>query len=189
MVEREFENKKLLGEDLTEIEYQPTKCGRKYRLVILRKNISVQRGEKVLFDEVRYFFYITNRKDKAEKIVGLANGRCDQENVIEQLKNGVNAMRMPVNDLVSNWAYMVMAALAWNLKAWYGLLTPNRERGLELVRMEFRRFLHAVVLLPAQIVRTARQVIYRILGYNGWLQDFFATWERLRQMAPVGASG
>ena len=66
------------------------------------------------------------RSDKAPKIVGLANGRCDQENVIEQMKNGVNAMRMPVNDLLSNWAYMVMAALAWNLKAWYGLLTPNR---------------------------------------------------------------
>ena len=65
----------------------------------------------------------------------------------------------------------------------------NRERGLELVKMEFRRFLHAVVLLPCQIVRTARRVIYRILGYNNWLKDFFATWERVRQMAPVSASG
>ena len=164
VVEREFENQKLVGEALAEIEYQPGKCAEKYRVVILRKNISVQKGEKALFDEVRYFFYITNRTDKAEKIVGLANGRCDQENVIEQLKNGVNAMRMPVNDLVSNWAYMVMAALAWNLKAWYGLLVPNRERGLELVKMEFRRFLHAIMLLPCQIVRTARRVIYRILG-------------------------
>jgi len=189
VVEKEFENQKLLGEDVAEIEYQPGKCGYPYRVVILRKNISVQRGENVLFDEVRYFFYITNRPDKAAKIVGLANGRCDQENVIEQMKNGVNAMRMPVNDLLSNWAYMVMAALAWNLKAWYGLLMPNRERGLELVRMEFRRFLHAIVLLPCQIVRTARRVIYRILGYNNWLKDFFATWERVRQMAPVRASG
>jgi hypothetical protein len=179
VVEREFKNKKLVGEDWAEIEYQPLKCGRKYRLIILRKNISVQQGEKVLFEEVRYFFYITNRKDKAQKIVALANGRCDQENVIEQLKNGVNAMRMPVNDLVSNWAYMVMAGLAWNLKAWYGLLVPNRERGLELVRMEFRRFLHAIMLLPCQIVRTARRVIYRVLSYNSWLADFFATWERL----------
>jgi len=179
VVEREFKNKKLVGEDLAEMEYQPTKCKRKYRVIILRKNISVQKGEKVLFEEVRYFFYITNRKDKAQKIVGLANGRCDQENVIEQLKNGVNAMRMPVNDLVSNWAYMVIAALAWNLKAWYGLLVPNRERGIELVKMEFRRFLHAVMLLPCQVVRTARRVIYRILGYNSWLKDFFATWERL----------
>lgn len=189
VVERRFENKKLVGEALAQIEYQPHHCRRKYRVIILRKNITVQFGEKALFDEVRYFFYITNRKDKPAKIVGLANGRCDQENVIEQLKNGVNAMRMPVNDLVSNWAYMVMAALAWNLKAWYGLLTPNRERGLELVRMEFRRFLHAIVLLPCQIVRTARRVIYRILGYNPWLKDFFATWERVRQMAPMQASG
>jgi hypothetical protein len=179
VVEREFENQKLVGEDLAEMAYQPTKCQRKYRVIILRKNISVQKGEKVLFAEVRYFFYITNRKDKPEKIVGLANGRCDQENVIEQLKNGVNAMRMPVHDLRSNWAYMVIAALAWNLKAWYGLLVPNRERGIELVRMEFRRFLHVIMLLPCQVVRTARRVIYRILSYNSWLKDFFATWERL----------
>jgi len=115
----------------------------------------------------------------------LANGRCDQENVIEQLKNGVNAMRMPVDDLLSNWAYMVMAASAWNLKAWYGLLTPNREHGLELVKMEFRRFLHAIILLPCQIVRTARRVIYRILGYNSWLKDFFATWERLQRLVLI----
>jgi len=112
--------------------------------VILCKNISVQKGERVLFDEMRYFFYITNHSEStysAEAIVALANQRCDQENVIEQLKNGVNAMRMPVDDLMSNWAYMVITALAWNLKAWYGLLLPKRERGLELLKMEFRRFL------------------------------------------------
>jgi hypothetical protein len=185
VVEREFENKKLVGEALAEIEYRPHQCRKTYRVIILRKNISVQKGERALFDEVRYFFYITNRKDKPEKIVGLANGRCDPENVIEQLKNGVNAMRMPVDNLVSNWAYMVMAALAWNLKAWYGLLVPNRERGNELVKMEFRRFLHTILLLPCQIVRTARKVIYRILGYNHWLPDFFATWERLQRLVLV----
>ena len=185
VIEKEFNNQKLVGEDIAEIDYQPHKCGKKYRLVIVRKNISVQKGEKALLDEIRYFFYLTNRKDKAAKIVGLANGRCDQENVIEQLKNGVNAMRMPVDNLLSNWAYMVMAALAWNLKSWYGLLTPNRERGLELVRMEFRRFLQAILLIPCQVVRTARRVIYRVLGYNGWLKDFFATWERLQRLVLV----
>ncbi len=185
VIERKFENKKLVGEALAEIPYRPHHCRRPYRVIILRKNISVQKGERALFDEVRYFFYITNRKDKPDKIVGLANGRCDQENVIEQLKNGVNAMRMPTSDLVSNWAYMVMAALAWNLKAWYGLLVPNRERGTEVVRMEFRRFLHALMLLPCQVVRTARRVIYRILGYNRWLEDFFATWERLQRLVLI----
>ena len=185
VIEKEFKNQKLVGEDITEIDYKPYKCKTKYRVIILRKNISVQQGEKVLVDEIKYFFYITNRPDKGEKIVGLANGRCDQENVIEQLKNGVNAMRMPVRDLVSNWAYMVMASLAWNLKSWYGLLTPNRERGLELVKMEFRRFLNAIMLIPCQIVRTARRVIYRVLGYNSWLTDFFETWERLQKLKMV----
>jgi hypothetical protein len=94
-------------------------------------------------------------------------------------------MRMPVHDLLSNWAYMVMSALAWNLKAWYGLLLPNRERGLELVRMEFRRFLPAIVWLPAQIVHSGWRIIYRILGYHAWLKDFFVMWERLRRMAPA----
>ncbi len=185
VIEKQFLNQVLVGEDIAEIEYQPVKCQKAYRVVIVRKNISVQRGEQVLLDDIRYLFYITNRSDRPAKIVGLANGRCDQENVIEQLKNGVNAMRMPVNDLLSNWAYMVMAALAWNLKAWYGLLMPNRERGIELVKMEFRRFLQAIILLPCQIVRTAGKVIYRILGYNKWLSDFFATWERLRQLVLV----
>ncbi len=185
VIQKEFRNQKLVGEDIAEMEYQPHKCGRKYRLVIVRKNISVQQGERALLDEIRYFFYITNRKDKAHKIVGLANGRCDQENVIEQLKNGVNAMRMPVNDLLSNWAYMVMAGLAWNLKSWYGLLVPARERGLELVRMEFRRFLNAILLIPCQVVRTGRRLIYRVLSYNRWLKDFFATWERLQRLVLV----
>ena len=183
VVQKGYRNKKLVAESVSDVAYQPLKCQQKYRLVILRKNISVQKGERVLFDEVRYFFYLTNRWDLGvEQIVSLANGRCDQENVIEQLKNGVNAMRMPVNDLVSNWAYMVMAALAWNLKAWYGLLVPDRARGLELVRMEFRRFLHAIILLPVQIILAGRRIVYRLLGYNGWLKDFFATWQRLQKL-------
>ena len=170
-----YQNKVLVGESVAEIDYQPYKCRQPFRLVIVRKNISVQKGEQVLFEEIRYFFYITNRRDfGAEEIVSLANGRCDQENVIEQLKNGVNAMRMPVDDLLSNWAYMVMTALAWNLKAWFGLLLPDGGRGIEVVRMEFRRFLHSLILLPAQIVRTGRRIIYRIMAYNAWVKDLFA---------------
>ena len=183
VVARGYENQKLAGESVAEMEYRPGKCKQAYRVVVLRKNISIQHKKRVLLEEIRYFFYITNRRDLAvEKVVGLVNGRCNQENVIEQLKNGVNAMRMPVHDLVSNWAYMVMTALAWNLKAWFGLLTPSRERGLELVAMEFRRFLHAVILIPCQVVKTARRVIYRLLGYNSWLKDFFATFERIQAL-------
>jgi hypothetical protein len=96
VVEREFENQKLVGEALAEIEYQPVKCQRKYRVVILRKNISVQKGRKRSSMRCATSSTSPTGRTSPEKIVGLANGRCDQENVIEQLKNGVNAMRMPV---------------------------------------------------------------------------------------------
>jgi hypothetical protein len=175
-------NKKLLGETVAEFRYRPHKCQRQYRVVVLRKNISVARGERVLFDQIRYFFYISTLEElAAEQVVGLANERCDQENVIEQLKNGVNAMRMPVDDLLSNWAYMVMTALGWNLKAWFALLCPNRRRGVELLRMEFRRFLHALMLVPAQVLRTARRIVYRLLGWTPWVGQLLRTWQRLRQ--------
>lgn len=180
-----YPNIVLEGEDVAEIEYWPAACQQSYRLVILRKNLSVQRGEQVLIDDVRYFFYLTNRRDlDLAEVVACANGRCDQENVVAQLQHGVNAMRMPVNDRTSNWAYLVMAALAWNLKAWFALLVPHRERGLELLKMEFRSFLQAVVLLPCQIVRTGRRIVWRLLTYNRWLRDLFATFERLVRLEP-----
>jgi hypothetical protein len=177
---RGFLNQRLESEQVAECEYQPGKCAKPYRLIVLRKNLSIERGERVLFDEIRYFFYITNRRDLAwYEVVQDANERCNQENVIAQLKSGVNAMRVPVNDLNSNWAYMVMAALAWNLKAWFALLVPERERGLELLRMEFRSFLQAVLLLPVQILRTGRRIVWRILSYNRWLPHLFATFQRI----------
>ena len=187
--ERGYRNIILKSEDIAEVNYQPVKCERGYRMIIVRKNLSVEQGEAVLFDDVRYFFYLTNRTDLPPAVVGLANGRCDQENVIAQLKGGVNAMRMPVNDLNSNWAYMIMAALAWNLKAWFALLVPDRERGLELLRMEFRSFLVSVIQIPAQILRTARRLVYRFLGYTKWLTDFFATFERINGLNLVRRRG
>jgi len=152
-------------------------------MVVVRKNLSIEKGETLLFDDIRYFFYITTRRDlTATQVVEHANKRCNQENVIAQLKNGVNAMRMPVRDLNSNWAYMIMAALAWNLKAWFGMLMPNRIRRAQVLKMEFRRFLQMFILIPCQIVLTGRKIVYRILGYNEGLKDFFDTFERIRRL-------
>src|SRR3990172_6123105 len=121
--ERGYINLALNHEDVAEFMYEPGKCDRPYRVVALRKNISKMKGEHVLFDEIRYFFYITTRTDlSAAEVVACANERCDQENVIEQLKNGVNALRVPLYDLVSNWAYMVIAALAWNIKSLFAMM-------------------------------------------------------------------
>jgi len=183
VIERNFDNIRLNSEQVAEFEYRPGKCTQSYRMVVVRKNLSIEKGERVLFDEIRYFFYITTRRDlTADEVVGHANKRCNQENVIAQLKNGVNAMRMPVRDLNSNWSYMIMAALAWNLKAWFGMLMPNRIRCAQVLQMEFRRFLQMFILIPCQIVLTGRKIVYRILGYNEGLKDFFDTFERIKRL-------
>src|SRR5438132_10499350 len=110
-----------------------------------------KKGQQV-GEEVRYFFYITNQWTwEPAEVVSFAKDRCNQENLIEQLKNGVRALRVPSNTLESNGAYMVMAALAWSLKAWLALLLPRPADRQALLRMEFKKFLAEVVLLPCQV--------------------------------------
>ena len=177
VVDREFDAVHLEYEEITEFEYTPVKCGRPYRMVALKKHLVWTKGQYQLWDEIRYFFYITNDwKRPAAEIVFGANDRCNQENLIEQLKNGVYALRTPVDTLLSNWAYMVMTALAWNLKVWFALLMPvcgrwrarhEREKA-EILRMHAKRFINAFIRVPCQIVRSGRRVIYRLLGWNRW---------------------
>lgn len=177
VIQREFDAVHLDYEQITDFEYSPVKCRKSYRIVVLKKHLLWPKGQHQLWDEVRYFYYITNdRKTSAEEIVFGANKRCNQENLVDHLKHGVHALRAPVDTLESNWAYMVMAGLAWNLKVWFGLLTPVHGRWRkrheterdEIVRMEAKRFINTFIRVPCQIVRTGRQVIYRLLGWNQW---------------------
>jgi hypothetical protein len=187
--EREFENIRLNSEDVAEFAYRPTRCEKLYRLVVVRKNLSREKGERVLFDDVRYFFYISNSyTESPEELVFLANGRCNQENLIEQLKNGARALDVPVDNLVSNWAYMVMASLAWTLKAWFALSLPETGRWADkhqaekqsVLKMEFKRFVNAFMRVPCQIVRQAGRLVYRLLAWNPWQHVFLRAVDALR---------
>ena len=186
--ERQFETLKLIGEEVAEFEYRPVACQTTYRVIVLKKKLVVEKGQLWLFEPDRYFFYLTNdRTTPASEMVFLANDRCDQENLIAQLKSGVKAMTMPVDDLVSNGAYMVMASLAWSLKAWSALVLPEHGRWAEkyraekrwLLRMEFTTFCVALIQVPCQIVRTSRRIIYRLLSWNPWQGVFLRLVERL----------
>jgi len=187
VVARQYETIRLKGEEVAEFDYRPVACQKTYRVIVLRKRLSREKGQQVLFEEYRYFFYITNdRTASAAEVVFLANDRCDQENLIAQLK-GVGAMAMPVGDLVSNWAYLVMASLAWSLKAWAALLLPEQGRWgakyraekRSLLRMEFRTFCVAMIQVPCQVVRGGRRLVYRLLSWNPWQDVFLRLVERL----------
>jgi hypothetical protein len=187
--QREFTNIRLTQEWVAEFKYRPTLCKKTYRLVVVCKDLEVTRGQKKLFDDSKCFFYITNDwPSPAEAVVFDANDRCDQENLVQQHKSGVRSLTAPVDTLLSNWAYMVMAGLAWSLKAWAALLLPERGRWKEkrraekrtLLRMDFATFRNAIINMPAQIVRGGRRIVVRLLSWNPWQGVFFRLLDQLR---------
>lgn len=190
IIDREYKDIRLMAEDVAETRYSPSACKEEYRLIILRKNLSIEEGQRKLCDEYRYFFYLTNDWDSSiEDIVFASNRRCDQENIIAQLK-GLRALHAPVNTLNANWAWMVMVSLAWNLQCWFGLFLPPGEgadraeqnaRNRRVQRMEFRTFLQSFITLPAQIVKTGRQIIYRLLSWSEWQPVLFRWLGVMRQ--------
>jgi hypothetical protein len=186
---REFENIRLVEEHVAEFSYQPAKCKKSYRVVVVWKDLEVSRGQKKLFDKDRCFFYIANDlKSSVEEVVFDANKRCNQENLIQQQKSDVCALTAPLDNLESNWAYMVMASLAWSLKAWAALLLPVQGRWKErhetekqvLLRMDFTTFRNVFINIPAQIISTGRRIFYRMLSWNPWQSAFFRLLDALR---------
>jgi hypothetical protein len=180
---RQYQNIRLASEQVAEFDYRPTQCRKSYRMVVVRKNLSVEKGDRLLFDDIRYFFYITaDRTMSPQQVVLFANDRCHQENTIAQLNSGIHALRMPTSDFHGNWAYMVIATLAWNLKAWYGLLAPQKVSRREILRMEFKRFLRSFIQIPCQIVKTGRRLVWRVLCYQPQLATFLSVFETIQQL-------
>jgi len=111
----------------------------------------------------------------AADVVKVAYGRCAQENTIEQLKNGIAAMRMPTGELVANGAFMTAAAIAWSLKSWLTLLALP----VEALGWEWKRFRQSFVHVAAKITRQARQVVARLASSHRFTTQMLAASERL----------
>lgn len=192
--ERQFKDIQLVDEEVAEMPYRPVACKHTYRLVIVRKNLQVSEPKQErLFEDYRYFLYITNDwQSTLEEIVFSANGRCQQENILAQLA-ALRALHAPVDNLLSNEAYMLMTALGWNLKAWLALALPEeappakpptkrskqvKKKSVvspkrQLLGMEFRTFVNYFLRIPAQVVKTGRRIIVRLMAYNQWQPIFF----------------
>jgi hypothetical protein len=165
-----YQNIRLVAEHTAEFDYRPLACQKDYRVVVLRKDLVIEKKGQKVEEEVRYFFSISNdRQRSAAEVVYFANDRGNQENLIEQLQNGVKALRLPANTLESNGAYRVSGALAWKGKAWLALWQPKAEQGEALLSMECKKFLAVWLLLPCQVRRSGRPLIFRVLAYNEWV--------------------
>ncbi len=154
---RGYKDKKLLVEHVAEFAYQPThkkkKMPQTYRMMVIRKQIEVA-GKTGLYDQYEYRFILTDLQEPwLEKIVRYARGRSNQENLIEQGKNGVSAFRMPTGQLLANEVWMVMAMLAQCCKSWMCLLAL----GTDKLGWEWKRFRWHFIYIVARVTRGSRQ--------------------------------
>jgi Transposase DDE domain group 1 len=192
--QRGFKDIRQVDELLAETTYQPVACKQAYRMIILRKNLEIRDPQQPqLFDDYKYRLYLTNDwKSTAAQIVFDSNDRCHQENILAQL-GAVRALHAPLDNLLSNHAYMLITSLAWNLKAWLALCLPeprgarqakHAEQKRSLLTMEFRTFVNSIMRVPAQILRTGRRLVIRLLAWNQWQEVFLRLASRLTGRRP-----
>ena len=153
--------------------------GRRYRIVVKRQRVEVTKGQETLFTEYRYRFIITNipkNEMDATSILHFAYGRCDQENTIEQLKNGISAMRMPTGELLANAAFLMCSQLAWGLRSWLSLLALPKET----LRYEWNWFRHAFVYIAAKITESGRQAYVHLASSHRFVEHLVTASLRLK---------
>ncbi|MCB0330899.1 MAG: IS1380 family transposase [Bdellovibrionales bacterium] len=168
---------KLLKEEVTEAVYQPFRSEFDYRLIMIRKQVE-ESHQGQLFTHYRYRFILTNLPEQVSpaEVVRLTYERCDQENVIEQLKNGISGMRMPTGSLAANAAYLICARLAHNLKSWLCMLALPKE----VIRWQWKRFRMAYVYFSARVIWKARQTLVRVSDAHRFSSQITRAFARLQ---------
>lgn len=180
---RGYKHIETVCEEVASFAYQPIKCEKPYRLIALKKHLQISKAGQIIDRQIKYFFYITNdEKTPDDQLIRFINQRGNQENTIAQLKSGVPAFHAPANTLLANWTYMVIAALAFNLKAWYGLLIQDADLKDQLLKMEFKQFLNRFILFPTQIIQKGRQLIYRIANFTRDTLTFIDLFQALKRL-------
>lgn len=180
IVERGYKHVVQREEYLSEFSYSPSKSKKLYRIIVVRQLKEHMQDGLFNYYVYQYRFAITNIQDRSNReCLELIRTRADHENKIEQLESGVFALNMPAKEFYANQAYMIIAAMAWNMKSWLGLLCPDKEFGEKLIRMEFKNFKLYFINIPAQIVRSGRYIVYRLLGFNSYIENLMLVFDKI----------
>ena len=91
-------------------------------------------------------------------------------------------MCAPLYDQLSNWAHMVIAALAWNIKSWFAMVMPHKQDRQRYIAMEFRRFLNNIILISCRMARRARTIVIRLIGYQPTPDRLLSAWQTIERI-------
>jgi hypothetical protein len=63
-----------------------------------------------------------------------------------------------------------------NIKSWFALMMHRKSDRHDYIRMEFRRFLNTIVLIPAMVTRRSRGITIRLIGYTPAIDRLLSVW-------------
>jgi hypothetical protein len=57
------------------------------------------------------------------------------------------------------------------------------------IRMEFKRFLDAIIRTPAMVLNRARRIVIRVVAHTAGLDCLFSTWTTIERIRLAGGTG
>jgi hypothetical protein len=134
-----------------EIRYRPQKWPRAFRMLI--KRTPYYCGDQLVLGRYFYAAVITNRRGAGPSLIRHHLARGGAENYIEEFKNGIGARTLPSQHFMANWAWLVIAQLAYNLVQWFKLLLlPTHQHSFQIKKLRLLFF-----CVAARIIRSGRR--------------------------------
>ena len=154
------------------IRFRPATWDTSHRFVIKRTPIVDKDDQQLYLDDGlrRYSYYIvvTNSQDSDTAVLRTAQGRGNQENLIKDFKHGLGLSHVPTGVLAANQAYVLIAALAWNLKTWMLNLLRLGDGAV----MRCKRFLYLWISQAAVVAKSGRDTVVLRLPPGEYYQRF-----------------
>ena len=140
------------GTEWAEIAYTPDRWPRSFRMLVKRQ--ALYEGNQLVLGGYFYTPVITNRRGAAPSLLKHHLARGGAENYIEEFKNNVGARLVPSQNFMANYAWLVIAQLAYNLGQWFKLLVlPSSSHHHQFKKLRLHWF-----CVAARIIRSARQL-------------------------------
>lgn len=162
--------------------YQPTPWPKPYRFVVTRTQIvDKENNQLYLADDLcRYMYHIivTNTHYSDSRVIHIAAGRSNQENLIKDFKDGLGLGHVPTGRFLANKAYFLIAALAWNIKTWMlNLLNIG-----DAAKLRFKRFLYLWIYRASVVSPTGGNRIVLRIDPGEYFQRFHFAMRQLQTL-------
>jgi hypothetical protein len=150
----------------SEFSYRPQDWPRAMRMIV--KRTPFFEGAQRVLGEYFYTCVITNRRGAGSSVLRHHLARGGAENYIEEFKNGIGARLLPSQNFMANWAWLVIAQLAYNLGQWFKLLLlPTDEQGYQFKALRLHWF-----CVAGRIIRGGRQLRLALARAGDTIQRF-----------------